>query len=317
MFGKIVVVLDDHQHIAALDLLLGAEHVAPDTLVVAVGALVRPRDDDRFVAAVKGVAVLQFFEELAALDPLDIREAEPEAGNLVKAVFEHATHHRGVEQDARLRLLPHHFVHRAVNDVAVGVHRRGIERRTEIGPHGRQLGAVADQHQPAPAAAADILHQVRKQRSAAENRPAARRIGEHRSLVNDEHRPALPVEIEREFRFVISVRALAVDAFVDGKSLFLSVLGQHFGCPPRGRQQHGFDSQIFKRPDQSPDERRFSGARITVQHENPRKIVVCKIFGQLFYDFFLPGSCFETNFSVNLGRDTCAEHASIFNLVQN
>ena len=313
VLGKVVVILDDHQHVAALDLLLGIEHVAADALVVAVGPLVRARDDDRLVAAVSDIAILKFFEELAAHDRLDVGKIHLEAGNLVKAVFEHAAHQRGVEEDARLRLLPHHLVHRAVDDAAVGIHRHRVERRAEIGPDGRQLRAVADQHQTASAAAADILHEVRKQRSAAENGSALRVVRKHRSLIDDEHRPAFGVDVEREFRFVIGIRALAVNAFVDGKCLLLSVLGQHFGGTPCGGQQHGFDSQIFKRADKPGDKRRFSGSGITVQHENPRKIVVCKVFGQLFYNFFLSGSCFETNFSVNLGRDTCAEHASVFN----
>ena len=313
VLGEVVVVLDDHQHVAALDLLLGIEHVAADALVVAVGPLVRARDDDRLVAAVPGIAVLELFEELTALDRFDVGEIHFETGNLIKSVFEHAAHQRGVEEDARLRLLPHHLVHRAVDDVTVGVHRRRVERRAEIGPDGRQLRAVADQHQAASAAAADVLHEVRKQRSAAENGSALRVVRKHRGLVDDEHRSALGVDVEREFRFVIGVRALTVNAFVDGKCLFLSVLGQHFGGTPRGGQQHGFDSQVFKRTDKPGDKRRFSGSGIAVQHENPRKIVVCEIFGQLFYNFFLSGSCFETNFSVNLGRDTCAEHASVFN----
>ena len=59
------------------------------------------------------------------------------------------------------------------------------------------------------------------------------------------------------------------------------------------------------------DQSRFARTRIPVQHKNPGKIVVCEIFGQLFYNFFLPRSCFKTNFSVNLGRNTCAKHASV------
>ena len=55
VLGIIVVVLHDHQHVITLDLLLGIEHVAADALVVTVGTLVRPSDDDGFVAAVPGV----------------------------------------------------------------------------------------------------------------------------------------------------------------------------------------------------------------------------------------------------------------------
>lgn len=46
--GIIIVVLHDHQHVVALDLLLGIEHVAADALVVTVGTFVRTGDDDGF-----------------------------------------------------------------------------------------------------------------------------------------------------------------------------------------------------------------------------------------------------------------------------
>ena len=97
---------------------------------------------------------------IAALDRLEVREPHLEVRNLVDAPFEHATHERGVEQNARLRLLPHDLVHRAVDHVAIRAHGRFVERRAEIRPHGRQLGAVADQDEAAGTAAADILHEV-------------------------------------------------------------------------------------------------------------------------------------------------------------
>ena len=309
--GIIIVVLHDHQHVVALDLLLGIEHVAADALVVTVGTLVRTGDDDGFVAAVPGVTILQLFEELPAFDRLDVGEAHFEMGDFVDAVLEHAPHERGIEKDPRLGLLAHHIVHRSVLDIAETGERRGVERRAAIGPDGRQLGAVADEHQAAVTAAADVLHEVFEQRPGAEKRPAARAVGEHRGLVDDEYRPLLGIEVERIFRFVIGIGALSVYPLVDGKSLFLSVLGEDFGRTARRGEQDGFDIQILKRPHECRYQRRFACAGIPVQHENPRKIVTCKVFGQFFYDFFLPKSCFKTNFSVNLGRNTCAEHACV------
>ena len=309
MFGKVVVILDHHQHIAALDLLLGRKHVAADAFVVTVGALVRPRDDDHLVAAVPRIAVLQLFEKLAAPDRLDVRKIHPEARNLVNAVLEHAAHQRRIEQDARAGLLAHHIVHRAVNHLAVGGQRRRVERRTEVAPHGRQLRTVADQHQAAAAAVADVLHQVRQQRTAAEQRPVRRAVGEHRRLVHDEDRSAFGIEVQRKFRFVVGIGALAVDALVNRKGLLAGILCQHLGRTPRRSEQDRFDTQILKRPDHCRDERRLACSGISVEHENPRKIVVSEVLGQFFYDFFLSGSCFETNFGVNLGRDTCTEHA--------
>ena len=308
---KIVVVLHHHQHVVAFDLLLGERHVAADTFVITVGALVRAGDDDGFVAAVLGVAILQFVEKLPAFDRLDVGIVRFEVRNLVDAVFEHAAHQRGVEQNARLGLLTHDLVHRTVLHVAeAGQHRR-VERRAAIGPHGRQLGAVADQNQTARAAAADILHEVLQQRSGTEQRPVVRTVRQHRSLVHDENGPLFGVDVERIFRFIIGVGPLTVNPLVDGKCLFLSVLGQHLGGPARRSQQNGFDIQILKRTNQRRDQSRFARTRIPVQHKNPGKIVVCEIFGQLFYNFFLPRSCFKTNFSVNLGRNTCAKHASV------
>ena len=308
-FGIVVVVLDDHQHVAALDLLLGRENVAPDPLVVAVGPLVRTRDDNRLVASVAGVAILEFLEKLAALDRLDVREIHAETRNGADAVLEHAPDKRGVEQDARFGLLAHDLVERAVDHLAVALHRRRVECRAEVRTHGRQLCAVAHEDQAAAPSVTDILHQVTEQRPAAEMCPLRGALGEHRGLIDDEHGPLFGIVVERVLRFVVGIRALAVDPLVDRERTFPGVAGQHLGGPSRRGEQYGADSRLLECPHQSRDECRFSRSRIAVQHENPRKIVISKVFRQLFYDFFLPGSCFETNFTVNLGRNTCAGHA--------
>ncbi len=279
MLRKVVVVLDHHQPVAALDLLLGPEHVAADSLVVTVGPLVRTGNDDRLVAAVAVVAILQFFEELAALDPFEIGKIQLEAGNLEKPVFEHAPHQRSIEENARLGLLTHHLVERPADRLAVATERRGIERRAAIGTHGRQLGAVARQHQTAAAAAADIPHQIRQQRSAAEERPVGRRVGEHRSLVDDEDGPLLRIEVERELRFVGGIGPLAVDAFVDRQRLPARIARQHLGGPARRREQHAPYPRRFERRDQSGDQRGLARAGVTVEHENLGKIAVYDKFG--------------------------------------
>ena len=281
----------------------------PDPLVVTVGPLVRTRDDDRLVASVAGVAILEFLEKLAALDRLDVRKIHAETRNGADAVLEHAPDERGVEQDARFGLLAHDLVERAVDHLAVALHRRRVECRAEVRTHGRQLCAVAHEDQAAAPSVADILHQVTEQRPAAEMCPLRGALGEHRGLIDDEHGPLFGIVVERVLRFVVGIRALAVDPLVDRERTFPGVAGQHLGGPSRRGEQYGADSRLLECPHQCRDECRFSRSRIAVQHENPRKIVISKVFRQLFYDFFLPGSCFETNFTVNLGRNTCAGHA--------
>ena len=145
---------------------------------------------------------------------------------------------------------------------------------------------------------------------------AARRTGEHRRLVHDEHGAPLGIGPQRETRLVVGVRTFAVDALVDRVRRGARVAAQHLGRTPRGRQQHAFHPQIAQCRNQRRDERGLARAGIAVQHENLRTILVGKVFGQPFYDFFLPGSCFETNFGVNLGRNTCTEHSVHFKFVQ-
>ena len=238
----VVVVFHDHQHVAALDLLFGTENITANPFVVTVRPLVRPGDDDHLVAAVTVEGILQLFHEITTLYRLEIRVVHFEFRYFVDTVFEHAAHQRSIEQNTRLHLLAHHLVHQPVDDFAVARNRRRIERRTEIAPDGRQLRAVADQNQPATASAAHVTHQVFQQRSAAEQCAVARRIGEHRGFVHDEDGTLFPVEVEREFRFVIGVGALAVDAFVDRKRLLPAVAGEHFGRPSGRSEQHGLYS---------------------------------------------------------------------------
>ena len=78
---------------------------------------------------------------------------------------------------------------------------------------------------------------------------------------------------------------------------------KNFRRPSRRSQQHGFDAAILERPDQSGDQRRLSGTRVTVQYENGRRIAFGQILGKRFDDFFLTRCCIKTNFSVNLGRN--------------
>ena len=313
MFREVVVVLDHHQHVVALDLLLGVEHVAADTFIITVRPLVRPCDDNRLVPPVAVVAILQFLEELTPFNRLDVRKIHFETGCLADSVFEHAAHQCGIEQNPRLSLLAHHFIHRPIDNFSIGRHRRGIQRRAEIASDGRQLGAVTHQNQPTAPPRTHIIDQIRKQGSTAENRTCGGRIRQHRGLVDDEYSSPLGIQIQREFRFVIGIRTLTIDPLMNGKCLLLSILSQHLCGPSRRGQQYGFDTQFLERPDKRRNQRCLTRSGISVQNENLREIAVSKVFRQLFYDFFLSGSCFETNFTVNLGRNTCAEHVSDFN----
>ena len=276
--------------------------------IVAVGPLVRAGDDDHLVASVAVVALLQGLEKLPAVEVPDVRKVRPEARHGVDAPFEHAAYQRGVEEDARLGLLTDHLVHRPVDHLAVAGHEDRIERRTVLGPHGRELGVVAHPHQPAPLAAADVGHQIVQQGPGAEKGSARRVVGEHRGLVDDEQRVLLAVGPQGELRFVGGVGSLQVDPLVDGQRPLVRVAGQHLGRPSRRCQKNGFDIQILKRRHKGRNERRLARPGESVENENLRGIVIGKILREFFYDFFLAKSCFETNFSVNLGRNTCAKH---------
>ena len=300
---KMVVVLDDHQQIAALDLLLGAQHVTANTVVVAVRPFVGTGDDDGFVASVTVIAILQLLHELTAFYHLDIREIHPESRYFADAVLQHAAYQGGVEQNTRFGLLAHHFIQRRVNHLPIDGQSFRIERRGVVHPDRRKLRIVAHENQPAALPAAHVTHQIVEKRPAAEDRPVRRTVCQHRSLVHDEHGPPLLVDVEREFRLVVGIGALAVDPLVNGQGRFSRITGQHLGRPSRRSQQHGFDAAILERPDQSGDQRRLSGTRVTVQYENGRRIAFGQILGKRFDDFFLTRCCIKTNFSVNLGRN--------------
>ena len=118
-FRKMVVVLDDHQQIAALDLLLGAQHVTANTVVVAVRPFVGTGDDDGFVASVTVVAILQLFHEITAFNCFYIGIIHLEPRHLADAVLQHAAYQGGVEQNPRFGLLTHHFIQRRVNYLSI------------------------------------------------------------------------------------------------------------------------------------------------------------------------------------------------------
>ena len=224
------------------------------------------------VSSVRVVTILQFLQELASVDGLYVGAAQVETGYLAEVVFQHATHHRGVEKYARFNALAYHVVHRRICHVAVMQQRRRLQRRTVIGPHGRQLGVVAYQNQSAIASLAHVCYKVLQKRSAAEYLAVARRIGEHRRLVDDEHRALLLVHVERVFRLVIGVGALAVDAFVDGEGLLPRIACQHLRRAPRRSQQNALHARLAKHGDQCRNECRFARSRIAVEHENTRII---------------------------------------------
>ena len=298
-----VVVLDDHQQIAALDLLLGAQHVTANTVVVAVRPFVGTGDDDGFVASVTVVAILQLLHELTAFDRLDIGKIHSKTRYFTDTVLQHAAYQGSIEQNPQFGLLTHHFIQRRVNHLSIDGQGFRIECRGVIRPDRRKLRIVAHEDQPAVPAAAHVTHQIVEQCSAAEDRPVRRTVCQHRSLVHNEYGTPLLVDVERKFRLVVGIGALAVDPLVNGQGRFSRITGQHLGRPSRRSQQHGFDAAILECPDQSGDQRRLSGTRVTVQHENGRRIALGQILRKRFDDFFLTRCCIKTNFSVNLGRN--------------
>lgn len=147
--GIVVVVLDDHQAVAALDLFLGRAYVAPDALVEAVGAFVRAGDDDCLVASVAGVCILEALEELAAVDRFYVGIMQVDVWYVALAALEHLPQHGGVVEYSRVGILAHDVRHRRIGHVAERAHGGGVEGGGAVGPHGRQLGVVAHEYEAA------------------------------------------------------------------------------------------------------------------------------------------------------------------------
>ena len=191
-----IIILDDHQHIARSDLLLSEEHIAPDALVEPVRPFVRTRDNQRLFHTVFTIGILNALQYLAAVDLFDIPERQIEHRDIDNPGRKHAAHQCRVEQDARSILLAHHLLELHIGHVAVPAHLFGIERRTALHTHRRQLGTVPYDNQPTTASLTHVTNQVVEQISRPECRRIERVVGQHGCLIDDKHRIFFAVVIE-------------------------------------------------------------------------------------------------------------------------
>jgi len=140
------------------------------------------------------IHTLDWDDEL--LDLFDIPERQIEHRDIDNPGRKHAAHQCRVEQDARSILLAHHLLELHIGHVAVPAHLFGIERRTALHTHRRQLGTVPYDNQPTTASLTHVTNQVVEQISRPECRRIERVVGQHGCLIDDKHRIFFAVVIE-------------------------------------------------------------------------------------------------------------------------
>ena len=242
--------------------------MAPDAFVKTVGPPVGTGDDDGLFASVTGIALLHLFEELPAVYRPEVGIGHLEEGRLRDARLQHAPHHGGVEQDARIVALAHHFVQRAVLHRTVCCHEIGVERRTAVVSYWRQLGIVAHEEDAAACTLPDISEEVVEQRATSEGRARIGGGGEHGGFVDDETGILFAIEVEREPRFGVCRTFLPVD-FLVYRGGAESRMARHDFRRPSGRGEHyGFYPQLFKCRHERRDDGRLARSCISVEDED-------------------------------------------------
>ena len=96
-FGKMVIVLDDHQHIARRKGFLAEEDVPPDPFVELIRPFVGPGNDDYVFHSVAVVGLGNLLQEFAAVDLLHIRKIRSEKRDVDDILFDHTTDQGSVE----------------------------------------------------------------------------------------------------------------------------------------------------------------------------------------------------------------------------
>ena len=162
-----------------------------DPVVVACRTLVRPADDDRIVHPITTVSRRNLFDQILARHlpnvrkPLDPQHRETRRLRLPQPI----ANPRGVKQDARVYILPHHLRQRHL----MHLHPvRPESLRTEcwaLSQHHRwQLRRVARQNQPTPLALVDVFNQIVQQMATPEGVLPRTFVRDHRRLIDDEER---------------------------------------------------------------------------------------------------------------------------------
>ena len=203
------------------------------------------------------VALFEGFDEFVAGDVVHVGETAE--ANLWKGedvfVLQQCAQMGGIPEDAGRVGLSHHLGEGVAYDLeAVAAHVVVAEGWAFVVTHGRQLGRVAQQDEPAASASIDEVDEVVEQSACTvETAGEVFVVGYHGGLVADEEEVLPHVVVEGEDGVLVD-GLLAVDALVDGEGRMVGIEGEHLGCTTRGSQQHTLALQLLHRLDQGTDE---------------------------------------------------------------
>ena len=177
------------------------------------------------------------------------------------ASFYDAAHECGVPEYAALDLLSEHLIEVAFEDLkSVGAEHLSLQRRRSLFAHGWQLSRVADEHQAAALGAVGILYEVVEQPAGAEGGAVVGAIAEHRSLVDDDERPAVLVIVQVELPQRSVERPLAIDFPMYGECLMAAVEREHFCGPACRSEQQRLALELAQRADDGAGQRGLARA---------------------------------------------------------
>ena len=269
LLTPIIIILHNHQAVAATQLVLAVEDGVADALIVDVGTLVAAGDDDGVINASMTIAGGQRLYQLVARNnPYVVKVAETNLRHkyslssllfpLSSKFSPLSSNSRRIKQDARLLRLAQHLVQVGLkNGHAIATQHGGLQRRTLLLANRRQLGTVTNEQQTAVAVVIDETHQIVEQRGIA--------IGYHRCLVNDEQRIVGTVEVQVETTLQ---GLLTVDTAMDGVGRTASIEREHFGSSTCRRHQHQFLLQRHHTTDDSSGQCRLARACRPAQHHD-------------------------------------------------
>ena len=268
-FRPVVIVLDGHDQIATGELFLAVEDTGADAVVVDVGPLVGPRNDDGVRRAILAIGRNQGFDEFVARQETHLaRRRTDDAGQSLESVREQAAQPCGAGQYAGGLVLTDYLRQVGfVNTQAVAADDGRTECRALGLAYGRKLGRIADQQQPAALALINVTDKVVEQEPAAEQ-VAAGVEGYHGGFVDDEHGLAQAVEAQGEAGTFALEGLLPVDDLVDGVGGRSGQPREHLGRPAGRSQEHHFAAQAPQHADQGRDERCLPRAGIAAQDES-------------------------------------------------
>ena len=194
----------------------------------------------------------------------------------------------GVAEDTRLGRLPRHLAQLIFpHGEAIPLQHRSVEGRAALLTYRRQLGRIAQQNQAAMFARIDILHQVVEQPAGTIHRTLARRVGNHRGLIDDKEGVFGQILAHEEPLHVGRIALLPVDAAVYRIGGMAGVAGKDLGRPSRRGKQHHLALQLGEGLDQRPHQRSLARAGIASQQKERVVVLVEHKSGQHLQQFAL------------------------------